>query len=151
MRSCRLFTPKLLQHARLYSIAPPKRTWAKWEYMNPIVEQTDDNSDEITYNKTPEKLWATLSDDQVKMGIEALSIYVNTERQTKLHEIMDQRTDNVRFVFENPGNVHNMWAALRTFDSFGIQNIDIIMDKVAYEEKWGSGKSARGKMSSGKP
>jgi hypothetical protein len=30
-------------------------------------------------------------------------------------------------VYENPSNANNVWASLRTFDAYGIQFIDVIM------------------------
>ena len=38
-------------------------------------------------------------------------------------------------VFENPANANNCWAALRTFDSFGIQNVDVIIDPEQYHNR----------------
>eukprot|EP01031_Cornospumella_fuschlensis_P035025 gene35024-42415_t len=33
-----------------------------------------------------------------------------------------------RFVFENPTNPNNIWAALRTLDSFGVQCADVVLN-----------------------
>ena len=38
-------------------------------------------------------------------------------------------------VFENPVNPNNAWAALRTFDTFGLQYVDMITDKESYHSK----------------
>lgn len=42
--------------------------------------------------------------------------------------MLNDRTGNIRMVFECPTNPSNVWAALRTFDSFGIQYADVIFD-----------------------
>ena len=36
-------------------------------------------------------------------------------------------------MYENPSNANNVWASLRTFDAYGIQYIDIIM-QVSYHD-----------------
>jgi len=33
--------------------------------------------------------------------------------------VLNQRTDNIRMVYENPSNANNIWASLRTLDTFG--------------------------------
>ena len=50
------------------------------------------------------------------------------QRLHKLTYVAKNRTNRVKFVFENPSNTNNVWAALRTFDSFGVHEVDIIMD-----------------------
>merc|ERR1712129_79410 len=42
---------------------------------------------------------------------------------------------NIRFLFENPANPSNVWACLRTIDSFGIQNVDVVLDSSMYSGK----------------
>jgi tRNA (guanosine-2'-O-)-methyltransferase len=81
--------------------------------------------------------WSMMSDEQVSKGIGALSRYVTADRLDKIDSIMGQRTDHVRMVFENPVNLNNLWAALRTFDSFGIQFIDVILEPHMFADDWG--------------
>jgi hypothetical protein len=50
------------------------------------------------------------------------------DRLYRLQEIAAKRTNRVRFLFENPSNTNNVWAAVRTLDSFGVQNVDIVME-----------------------
>jgi len=45
---------------------------------------------------------------------------------SQLEQVLQQRTRSVRFVFEAPGNLSNLWACLRTMDSFGVQYGEII-------------------------
>jgi tRNA (guanosine-2'-O-)-methyltransferase len=42
-------------------------------------------------------------------------------------------------VFENPSNANNVWAALRTFDAFGLQFVDIILNEQYYSSEWRKG------------
>ena len=75
-----------------------------------------------------------------------LSSYAQEERLERFATVLAQRTKGVRFVFENPANVNNCWAALRTFDACGIQYTDIVLDDTAYynKERVGSMVSALG-------
>jgi tRNA (guanosine-2'-O-)-methyltransferase len=76
----------------------------------------------------------------VQRAIHVLSKVVQPERYQRIAHILQQRTRHVRFLFENPGNPSNVWACLRTLDSFGIQHVGIIMDPDFYEQ--GGGKAA---------
>lgn len=66
-------------------------------------------------------LWAHLSDEQVTRGLAALRPYCTPDRLAKFDAVLAGRTDFVRFVFEHPANANNAWAALRSFDGFGLQ------------------------------
>jgi hypothetical protein len=59
-------------------------------------------------------LWSHLTDDEIIRGIEAVSLYVTEERRSKFSKVLGDRTNYIRFVFENPINVNNCWACLRT-------------------------------------
>ena len=81
-------------------------------------------------------LWAHLSDDDVIKGIEVVKQYVTAERQAKFKTVLDQRTNFVRFLFHNPINVNNVWACLRTFDTFGLQYTNVVTEELAYHTAW---------------
>lgn len=81
-------------------------------------------------------LWNQLTDEEVLQGIEAVRQYVTADRQAKFSKVLASRTDFVRLVFENPVNVNNCWAALRTFDSFGIQFTEVIAEEASYHTSW---------------
>lgn len=121
-------------------------SWAKWEY-GTFRTYPDQNNPEkhhgvqvldIPMEKHVDPMWKDLSDDEVQLGISALRDFCSAERLQKMQEVLDKRTSHIRIVFENPGNANNMWAALRTFDSFGIQFTDIIIDESRYTAEWRS-------------
>lgn len=69
---------------------------------------------------------------------EATSIleeYINDDRLERVKKVLHQRTKRSKFLFENPANPSNVWACLRTIDSFGIQNVDLIIDSGRYSGK----------------
>ena len=86
-------------------------------------------------------LWAALSDDQVEQAVQVLSEHCSAQRLQKLRTVLGQRSDSVRMVFENPSNANNLWAALRTFDSFGLQFVDVVLGEgaEAYRSEWRRG------------
>ena len=72
-------------------------------------------------------LWIELTDQDVQTAIQALTPSVTEQRMARFKGALKHRTNAVRFVFENPANVNNCWAALRTFDAMGLQYTDIIL------------------------
>lgn len=81
-------------------------------------------------------LWNELDDNHVNECINVLKTFCNDQRVTKLESVLDNRTEYVRMVYENPANPNNVWAALRTLDSFGVQNVDIVMEQFHYQKGW---------------
>lgn len=78
----------------------------------------------------------TLNVEELDRGITQLEKYTTKERQTKLQRVLDGRSDHIQFVFENPSNSNNIWAALRSFDSFGVQNSTVIIEESMYDGSW---------------
>eukprot|EP01036_Dinobryon_divergens_P023081 gene23081-31398_t len=108
------------------SIADMPNNWLNWEYGFAI------NKNISSRNSKVDQLWKNiLTDSEVFTGIEALTPFCSPERQQRIHCVANLRTDRVRFVFENPQNVNNVWAALRSLDSFGIQFVDIILPEIS--------------------
>lgn len=99
-------------------------------------------SDDQLYSTSQRFILDTFNSEEIEKAIEILSPFVSNERLDKINHILNQRTDQVTMVFENPSNLNNVWAALRTFDTYGIQNIDIIMTPSYYENS----ESFAGKM-----
>lgn len=52
-----------------------------------------------------------------------------------MRTVLSQRTKNCKFLFENPNNPSNVWACLRTIDSFGIQDVDVVIASGMYQGK----------------
>ena len=100
--------------------------WLNWEYGFEIDKNIPSKKSKI------DQLWKNiLNDSEVLTAIEALTPFCSLERQQRINSVANQRTDRVRFVFENPINVNNVWAALRSLDSFGIQFVDIILPEIS--------------------
>ena len=81
------------------------------------------------------EVWKTLDADLVARATAILRPYVREERLQRIEEVLSQRTQNVRFLFENPVNPSNVWACLRTLDAFGIQHIDVVLQSEQYKGK----------------
>ena len=62
----------------------------------------------------------------------ALTPYVQPARVERMNSVLASRTQQCRFLFENPSNPSNVWACLRTMDSFGLQHVDIVVDPSHY-------------------
>ncbi|KAL7557873.1 hypothetical protein ACA910_010923 [Epithemia clementina (nom. ined.)] len=79
--------------------------------------------------------WEQLDPLTVQRATDLLRPFVREERVQRIESVLQQRTSHVRFLFENPSNPSNVWACLRTLDSFGIQYVDVIVDPSQYKGK----------------
>lgn len=70
----------------------------------------------------------------VEEATEVISQYINPLRMERVNGVLSQRTRRSRFLFENPANPSNVFACLRTIDSFGFQYVDIIVDSSKYDK-----------------
>jgi hypothetical protein len=77
----------------------------------------------------------SLTPQLVQRCIDILTPYVQDRRMERIDEVLSQRTRHTRFLFENPSNPSNVWACLRTLDSFGIQYVDVIIHSDSYAGK----------------
>jgi tRNA (guanosine-2'-O-)-methyltransferase len=94
-------------------------------------QQRTQNSTNPSLNKP--QLWQSLSSTQVQDSIAALLPYVRPARVERIQSVLQKRTQNVRFLFENPANPSNVFACLRTLDSFGIQYADVVLQPSLYQ------------------
>ena len=78
--------------------------------------------------------WKAVPSATLQQATALLRPYMSDDRWNRMHTVWQQRTRHVHFVFENPSNPSNVWACLRTLDSFGIQHAHIVMDPDAYAE-----------------
>jgi tRNA (guanosine-2'-O-)-methyltransferase len=81
------------------------------------------------------KLWQDLDPKVVQKATEILLPFVQPERVERIQSVLKQRTRQSRFLFENPANPSNVWACLRTLDSFGIQHVDVVIQSGKYKGK----------------
>jgi hypothetical protein len=51
--------------------------------------------------QTQHQLWNTIPSATIQIGIEFLQQYIQPSRQQKIHSVLQQRTQNVRFLFES--------------------------------------------------
>ena len=79
--------------------------------------------------------YLSLPPELVARATEALEPHVNEGRRERIETALGQRTRRSRFLFENPSNPSNVWACLRTIDSFGVQHVDVVIDSGMYEGK----------------
>ena len=77
----------------------------------------------------------SLSPDIVQRSIDILTPYIQDRRMERIDEVLNQRTKHTRFLYENPSNPSNVFACLRTLDSFGIQYVDTIVHSEIYQGK----------------
>jgi tRNA (guanosine-2'-O-)-methyltransferase len=76
-----------------------------------------------------------LDPELVAGAIKALEPWINDDRLKRVSGVLKKRTKHSKFLFENPSNPSNVWACLRTIDSFGMQNVDVIIDSGRYAGK----------------
>lgn len=81
------------------------------------------------------RAWESLPPELVRRATEVLASYVNPDRVERIRSVLSERTGHTRFLFENPSNPSNVWACLRTLDSFGIQHVDVVIQSSKYKGK----------------
>lgn len=81
------------------------------------------------------KALQSLTPELVADATQILTPYINKERMTRIEQVLSQRTNHCRFLFENPANPSNVWACLRTIDSFGIERVDLVISTGMYQGK----------------
>lgn len=69
---------------------------------------------------------SSLEGDRLRHAIELLRPCISEQRLATFEHVLSLRTSRLRFVFERPTNPNNVWACLRTLDSFGIQHVHTI-------------------------
>ena len=76
--------------------------------------------------------FTALSPELISTLSSALEPYVNEKRRDRIKTVLNNRTIRSKFLFENPSNPSNVWACLRTIGSFGVQNVNVIMESQRY-------------------
>ena len=110
----RTFTPSTaLKTSRLAS------SWESFDYSENPKAQT------FTKDKAPTSV-LQLPESSIHIAISLLSPFLTSPRLAKLNDVLSRRDLDTIFLFENPTNPSNVYACLRTLDSFGIQNSHVI-------------------------
>jgi tRNA (guanosine-2'-O-)-methyltransferase len=99
-----------------------------------VEEQIEDERIAKKLNQQSDDM-QLLSPQIVRDATLALEPYIQSNRLERISGVLGKRTANCRFLFENPANPSNVWACLRTIDSFGIQHVDLIIDSPQYQGK----------------
>ena len=81
------------------------------------------------------RAWQELDPELVAEATHVLVPYIQPCRWDRIKSILQHRTQQTRFLFENPSNPSNVWACLRTLDSFGIQHVDVVIQSGQYSGK----------------
>jgi tRNA G18 (ribose-2'-O)-methylase SpoU len=80
-------------------------------------------------------LWKHLDPQLIEQATNVILPFVQDERKERIRSVIKNRTRQTRFLFENPANPSNVWACLRTLDSFGIQYVDVVIQSGKYKGK----------------
>ena len=81
------------------------------------------------------RVWDNLDLELIERTIDVLVPFIMPDRWERIQDIMSKRTRQSRFLFENPANPSNVWACLRTLDSFGIQHVDVVIQSGRFKGK----------------
>lgn len=76
-----------------------------------------------------------LPSSSLQPALDILTPYLTEARLSKLTSVLASRDLNIKFLFENPVNPSNVYACMRTLDSYGVQCVDIISGEMEEEEK----------------
>jgi tRNA (guanosine-2'-O-)-methyltransferase len=105
--------------------------WKHWSYASGKEHQIPILTEPNGY-KPDDPLWLSLDQDTIAKSNDILKQLVQENRLRRFKEIVSLRTNRIRFIFENPNKPNNIWAALRTLDSFGIQFVDVVLNKTTH-------------------
>ncbi|GMH67801.1 hypothetical protein TL16_g04772 [Triparma laevis f. inornata] len=62
---------------------------------------------------------------QLDDAMRIMTPFISAERMATFRKILESRCFDVKLLYENPANPSNVYACLRTLDSFGLQHVDI--------------------------
>lgn len=138
---------QLVSFRRRLSVSSSSRTdWEKWKYgvfkygndthveptpleIERLFERLENESND---RKKEAALWSRLSANEVAFGVSVLQQYCSAKRFERFQKVASQRTNHIRMMFESPANANNLFATLRTLDSFSVQNVDIVLSRETY-------------------
>lgn len=112
-----------------------------------VITETQQELDDVVEEETMQdqamarrfdRQWAAMDHLDPQLVVDAaaaLSPYLQPARMDRMNQVLQKRTQHCRFLFENPTNPSNVWACLRTMDSFGLQHVDIVVESNKYMGK----------------
>jgi len=100
-----------------------------------IAEEALEDKRHAKKMKETNNAYLKLNPELIAKAIAALEPWINDDRLERISGVLKQRTKHSKFLFENPSNPSNVWACLRTIDSFGMQNVDVIIESGRYSGK----------------
>jgi len=100
-----------------------------------LEKEIKEDQDYATTLQTMQNAYLKLDPALVAKATAVIEPYINEQRLARISSVLSQRTNHVKFLYENPSNPSNVWACLRTIDSFGIQQVDVIIDSGQYQGK----------------
>jgi tRNA G18 (ribose-2'-O)-methylase SpoU len=116
-------TSTVLQYRTLKKLppeAPP--SWDDFDYsIRP--KETD-----FTTSETAVAPPCLVRPADIPAAIDLLKPLISADRLKKMDSILEKRSWEVTFLFEAPTNPSNVYACLRTLDSFGIQSATVIIN-----------------------
>eukprot|EP00638_Chattonella_subsalsa_P002276 CAMPEP_0117755240 /NCGR_PEP_ID=MMETSP0947-20121206/13330_1 /TAXON_ID=44440 /ORGANISM="Chattonella subsalsa, Strain CCMP2191" /LENGTH=262 /DNA_ID=CAMNT_0005574529 /DNA_START=177 /DNA_END=963 /DNA_ORIENTATION=- len=110
----------------------------QWEFGKINIEDLSTTPHENDQEKILGAMSEKYSEEEmvkIEEATKVLEEFVSEKRISTLKNVLEQRTSHSTFVFENPSNPNNVWACLRSLDSFGVQNINIIVNPLEYEKE----------------
>ena len=114
-------------------------SWSVWEWPHTRLSET---STALPEQPHAQKLASQLPGMDTKKAIEVLMKFTSERRAQTFRRCLQLRTSRVRTLFESPSNYNNVFASLRTLDSFGVHHTDIVNTS----GKRGKGNSRRQSM-----
>eukprot|EP00980_Cylindrotheca_fusiformis_P022066 scaffold8962_cov123-Cylindrotheca_fusiformis.AAC.2 len=104
-----------------------------WE--ETVVEETEKDAALQKEFERRHQIWDRMDMTLIEEANQILLPFIQADRWARIQSIMQQRTQQTKFLYENPANPSNVFACLRTLDSFGIQHVDVVIQSGQYEGK----------------
>ena len=74
---------------------------------------------------------------QIHCSVLVCKTTMTPERQTRIHEVLSKRQNNLTVVLENVFDPHNVSAIMRSCDAVGIQEIYVLNNRIPLHKNWG--------------
>ena len=128
--SASLVVPRLLRR----SSSSISSSWDSFDYGADPKALFSDFPAPSPSTPTPTPVIPDLPQSSIQPAIDVLAPFLQPARLEKLQSVLAQRNFKSTFLFENPVNPSNVFACLRTLDSYGFQDVNIISSVMEEEE-----------------